>query len=360
MMILCVSWLTLCPFMLAIEGRPLTPKVEAVTQGSAPLPTLQMLAIEGALASTVETVTHSSSHEDAVRSRAASPPLPAAPSGALAIPMHDVPLDLDALLALGSTRVPLVGLHSGVGGDSGADTWAVVGAAVTMGAFAAQGPRDHMEDRHLLMTGMMPGHLCQEAGSPLPFHLVGVFDGHRGAAAAEHAKQRLASAFLEALERLPALPGAAASAEVRGVSSRSPLADALGSALRHAFLTVDVEFRRAEEKAWLERLAAMGEAAAGARVFPGATAVAAVAAGGEVVVANAGDCRAVLSRGRGAMALSRDHNTGNEDEIERVRGAGARLRLAADGWRIGDVGLQVTRSIGDADVKGGECWISSA
>jgi len=56
----------------------------------------------------------------------------------------------------------------------------------------------------------------------------------------------------------------------------------------------------------------------------GATALAALVWGGRLVVANAGDSRAVLSRRGRAINLSRDHKPSCPSERERVATAGAR------------------------------------
>ena len=50
----------------------------------------------------------------------------------------------------------------------------------------------------------------------------------------------------------------------------------------------------------------------------GASCVTAVVRGGHLIVANAGDCRAVLSRGGVAEALSCDHRASRQDEQERI------------------------------------------
>ena len=58
----------------------------------------------------------------------------------------------------------------------------------------------------------------------------------------------------------------------------------------------------------------------------------------------AGDCRAVLCQDGAAVQLSRDHSA--EDALERCRvtEAGAVVRHVVGGWRIGDAGIQLTRS----------------
>ena len=54
----------------------------------------------------------------------------------------------------------------------------------------------------------------------------------------------------------------------------------------------------------------------------GCTAVVALMHGDTLVVANAGDSRAVLCRGESAVALSHDHKPAQEDERRRIMAAG--------------------------------------
>ncbi|KAK9833258.1 hypothetical protein WJX81_000555 [Elliptochloris bilobata] len=123
------------------------------------------------------------------------------------------------------------------------------------------------------------------------------------------------------------------------------------AALMRAFVGLDTAFRETEDRAWQQRVARMGAGAAGARTWPGATALAALLHGGWLAVAGAGDCRAVLCRDGAAVALSRDQTAARADERERVAAAGGDVRWRMDGWRVGAAGLQVTRSLGDADLK---------
>lgn len=54
----------------------------------------------------------------------------------------------------------------------------------------------------------------------------------------------------------------------------------------------------------------------------GCTAVVAVLKGGELYIANAGDSRAVLSRGKNAVPLSEDHKPASASEKSRITNAG--------------------------------------
>eukprot|EP00756_Hemistasia_phaeocysticola_P026618 Hpha_TRINITY_DN16074_c1_g10::TRINITY_DN16074_c1_g10_i1::g.119561::m.119561 len=66
------------------------------------------------------------------------------------------------------------------------------------------------------------------------------------------------------------------------------------------------------------------------------------------IVIHLGDCRAVVSDPSGgkARALTEDHQVGNEVEDARIRAAG----FSTAGGRV--CGLEPTRTLGDADVKG--------
>ncbi|KAK9804174.1 hypothetical protein WJX73_008581 [Symbiochloris irregularis] len=85
----------------------------------------------------------------------------------------------------------------------------------------------------------------------------------------------------------------------------------------------------------------------------GCTAVVAVVLANTLFVANAGDSRAVLCRGRNAVALSHDHKPAHEEE---------RARIMAAGGFVSDIGgvvrvngnLNLSRAIGDLKYKGND------
>ncbi|KAK3138587.1 hypothetical protein QOZ80_5AG0370790 [Eleusine coracana subsp. coracana] len=81
----------------------------------------------------------------------------------------------------------------------------------------------------------------------------------------------------------------------------------------------------------------------------GSTAVVAVVGATQVVVANAGDSRAVLSRGGVPVPLSVDHKPDRPDELERIQAAGGRV-IYWDGARVLGV-LAMSRAIGDGYLK---------
>ncbi|OMO90079.1 hypothetical protein COLO4_19401 [Corchorus olitorius] len=184
---------------------------------------------------------------------------------------------------------------------------------LSWGSFATCGRRESMEDTHFLMP-----YICNEKD----VHVFGIFDGHRGAAAAEFSAQALPE-FLKIL----------------GSTCSPP------DALLEAFVRTDVAFRnvldshrkskRVTQKDW----------------HPGCTAAAALIVRNKLFIANAGDCRTILCRGGSPLALSRDHVASCLEERERVVSAGGQVKWQVDTWRVGPAALQVTRSIGDDDLK---------
>lgn len=90
--------------------------------------------------------------------------------------------------------------------------------------------------------------------------------------------------------------------------------------------------------------------AAVAQSQAGCTAVVAVLHGNDLYVANAGDSRAVLSRGGQAYALSEDHKPGQEGERSRIMAAGGFLSNIGGVTRVNG-NLNLSRAIGDLKYK---------
>jgi hypothetical protein len=87
----------------------------------------------------------------------------------------------------------------------------------------------------------------------------------------------------------------------------------------------------------------------------GCTAVVAVVHGTKLYVANAGDSRCVLCRGKETVSLTQDHKPTNPDEERRIKAAGG---FVSDGRING--GLNLSRAIGDMNYKTVRCtaWTS--
>jgi serine/threonine protein phosphatase PrpC len=200
---------------------------------------------------------------------------------------------------------------------------ASVNQVPVIGSFASAGPRgeDKMEDRCVVVRGLF--------GLPDAF-FIGVFDGHRGAHAAEYLAD-----------------GMEAHLAARWLQCSSP-----SELLKAALLDADSEFRARQDAEWeARRERAGGAVLAGARTFPGSTATAVLIVGGRLAVAGLGDSRAVLCRGGAAQRLTRDHTADDEAERMRILAAGGEVSVRAGAWRVGTVGAQVTRSVGDADLE---------
>ncbi|EYU18588.1 hypothetical protein ABFS82_10G150400 [Erythranthe guttata] len=184
---------------------------------------------------------------------------------------------------------------------------------LSWGSFSTCGRRETMEDTHFMKPNF---------GNEKDIHFFGILDGHRGAAAAEFSAGALPG-FLRTL-----------------VSKSSP-----SQALVEAFVETDIAFRnelnsRRKSKGVIQK-----------DWHPGCTAMTALVIKDKLFVANAGDCRTIICRAGNPFALTRDHVASCLEERERVIGAGGQVKWQVDTWRIGPAALQVTRSIGDDDLK---------
>lgn len=139
----------------------------------------------------------------------------------------------------------------------------------------------------------------------------GVFDGHGGYKAAEYVAKNLGKNIMEE------------------VSRRS--GDEIEDAVRDGYLTTDMEF--------LEQ-----------GVGGGTCCVTALAQRGNLVISNAGDCRAVMSRGGIAEAMTSDHQPSRKDERDRIEALGGYVDCCHGVWRI-QGSLAVSRAIGDEYLK---------
>lgn len=112
--------------------------------------------------------------------------------------------------------------------------------------------------------------------------MFGVYDGHGGVNAAEYAAENLSKNIIAEVE-----------------VARSDENNALEEAVKQGYLKTDSEFLEQE-------------------VRSGSCCVTALITKGDLVVSNAGDCRAVLSRGGVAEAPTSDHRPSRQDEKDRI------------------------------------------
>lgn len=178
------------------------------------------------------------------------------------------------------------------------------------GGCADIGFRSNMEDVYVCVDNFRQGHgLNKHIDGPSAFY--GVFDGHGGKHAADFACNHLPKFILEDKD-----------------------------------FPVDIE--RIVASAFLQTDYAFAEACSlNTALASGTTALATLVIGRLLVVANAGDCRAVLCRRGKAIDMSRDHKPGCMKEQRRIEASGGSVY---DGYLNGQ--LNVARAIGDWHMEG--------
>ncbi|KAG6739329.1 hypothetical protein POTOM_056923 [Populus tomentosa] len=181
---------------------------------------------------------------------------------------------------------------------------------IRSGAWADIGFRSSMEDVYICADNFMSDYGLKNAiDGPNSFY--GVFDGHGGKHAADFACYHLPRLIAED-EDFPM--------EVERV-------------VTSAFLQTDSAFAKA--------------CSLDAALASGTTALAALVVGRLLVVANAGDCRAVLCRRGNAIDMSNDHKPMCSKERKRIEASGGYIY---DGYLNGL--LNVARALGDWHMEG--------
>jgi len=176
------------------------------------------------------------------------------------------------------------------------------------GSCAEIGPKQNMEDEHICIDNLVE-HLSPDCEFPSPSAFYGVFDGHGGGDAARFIQNNLLNFIVE--------------------DSNFP--DAIRKAVRNAFVKADNAFADA----------------CSLDSTSGTTALAALIFGRNMIVANAGDCRAVLGKRGKAIEMSRDHKPNCSIERLRIESLGG---CVYDGYLNGQ--LSVARALGDWHMKG--------
>lgn len=188
---------------------------------------------------------------------------------------------------------------------------------IRSGSFAHIGPRRYMEDEHIRIDDLS-SHLGSLFQFPQPSAFYGVFDGHGGPEAAAFIKKNATRLFFEDVK----LPQTAVVNDI--------FSEELENSLRKAFQLAD--------------LALADDCSVNSS--SGTTALTALIFGRLLMVANAGDCRAVLCRKGEAIDMSQDHRPIHPPERRRVEELGG---FIDDGYLNGV--LSVSRALGDWDMK---------
>ncbi|KAL3830527.1 hypothetical protein ACJIZ3_019329 [Penstemon smallii] len=176
------------------------------------------------------------------------------------------------------------------------------------GSCAEQGPKQYMEDEHICIDNL-PQHLGEIEGFPSPGAFYGVFDGHGGIDAASFIRDNILKFIVE--------------------DSFFPVC--FEKAIKNAFLRADYAFA---DDSSLD-------------ISSGTTALTAFISGRTMIVANAGDCRAVLGKRGRAIEMSKDHKPNYTSERLRIEKLGGAIY---DGYLNGQ--LSVSRALGDWHMKG--------
>ncbi|KAL7107632.1 hypothetical protein ACP275_06G067000 [Erythranthe tilingii] len=158
-----------------------------------------------------------------------------------------------------------------------------------------------MEDRYSAVLGL-------QGDSKQAFF--GVFDGHGGDGAAEFAAKNLAKNVTKEI---------------------SKTIEEIEEAVKKGYLITDSEFLKQD-------------------IQGGTCCVTALIHKGDLVVSNAGDCRAVMSRKGVAEVITVDHRPSLVDERERIEKSGGYVDCCRGVWRVHG-SLAVTRAIGDRHLK---------
>lgn len=194
-----------------------------------------------------------------------------------------------------------------------------------------------------MLTGNRVIDGMSQSLSHLTAHFFGVYDGHGGSQVANYCRDRLHLALMEEIENIED--------NMRNKNIGENWQMQWEKAFTSCFLKVDDEIGGKVSRG---NMGDNGDASVGSfePVAPetvGSTAVVALVCSSHIIVANCGDSRAVLCRGKEPMALSIDHKPNREDEYARIEASGGKV-IQWNGHRVFGV-LAMSRSIGDRYLK---------
>ncbi|XP_021274358.1 probable protein phosphatase 2C 47 [Herrania umbratica] len=179
---------------------------------------------------------------------------------------------------------------------------------VRSGSCSEKGPKQYMEDEFICVDNLFQ-YLGSAANFPSPGAFYGVFDGHGGLDAASFTRKNILKFIVE----------------------DSNFATGTKKAVKSAFMKADHAFADAKS---LDSSS-------------GTTALTALILGKTMLIANAGDSRAVLGKRGRAIELSKDHKPNCTSERLRIEKLGG---VIYDGYLNGQ--LSVARALGDWHIKG--------
>ncbi|CAL9174474.1 unnamed protein product [Musa hybrid cultivar] len=184
----------------------------------------------------------------------------------------------------------------------------------------------------------------------LPLHFFGVYDGHGGAQVANYCREHLHLVLIDQLRSLVKDSGGTSCSNWKRkwekvfVACFQKIDDEVGGKGSRGNMGSTAE---APNEGNLPCPNVPLEPVAPDTV--GSTAVVAVISSSHIIIANCGDSRAVLCRGKQPMPLSVDHKPNREDEYTRIEAQGGKV-IQWNGYRVFGV-LAMSRSIGDRYLK---------
>ncbi|XP_057504435.1 protein phosphatase 2C 16-like [Actinidia eriantha] len=221
------------------------------------------------------------------------------------------------------------------------------------GSVSICGKRPEMEDAVVAVPAFMKVPIKMFVGdhvinglsqslSHITTHFFGVYDGHGGSQVANYCCDRIHFALSEELKDI-------------GGNIDGGMSDDLQIQWQNAFTRC---FEKVDDEIGgkVNRSVASDNAdACDSSLDPiapetvGSTAIVALISSSHVIVANCGDSRAVLYRGKEPIVLSIDHKPNREDEYARIEASGGKV-IQWNGHRVFGV-LAMSRSIGDRYLK---------
>lgn len=188
------------------------------------------------------------------------------------------------------------------------------GNGLRYGVSSMQGWRVEMEDAHSAMIGL--------PGQRKDWSFFAVFDGHAGHGVSRYCAEKLLEAIISNDDfcRIE-------------YESGEPNHDSIKSGIKTGFLQLD------------DQLRALPEISTG-EDKSGSTAICSLISPKQLFIANCGDSRAVLSRGKTVALSTCDHKPANPGEKKRITDAGGSVMIQ----RVNG-SLAVSRALGDFEYK---------
>ncbi|MCO5612475.1 hypothetical protein L7F22_066743 [Adiantum nelumboides] len=200
------------------------------------------------------------------------------------------------------------------------------------------GRRREMEDTAVIAPFFTQIRLANGDKGFCDLHFFAVYDGHGGSQASNFCADRLHHALSEELTESQ-------------VTERSEDDSEWKRVMTSCFLKMDREVGGVCPNGACDSVDSSATCCMNA-VAPenvGTTAVVAVLSPSQIILANCGDSRAVLSRGGTAIPLSKDHKPERDEETSRIEAAGGRV-IYWDGYRVAGL-LALSRALGDRYLK---------